>query len=94
MDTETVTTLDPWLAQFPAEAQPLIVAWFHYAATQRPPTPDALLAVVTRLVNNKLDWSTTPETRQVCSTVLLALCHQRSQARTYAASVLAQKERV
>ena len=88
METETVPARDPWLSQFPPEARPLISAWFHYGAGQGAQTPDALLAVVTRLVHNKLDWSTTPATRQVCSTMLLALCHQRAGALAYAATCL------
>ena len=87
------TPLHPWLSQFSAQAQPLVTAWFHYAAGQDPKTPDALLTIVERLVNNKLDWSTTTTTRQVCSTMLLALCHQRTGARAYAAMLLATCER-
>ena len=90
---EPMTTPDPWVTQFAAEAQPLIVAWFSYAASQRPQTPEALLAIVERLISNKLDWSTPPETRQVCTLTLLALRHQRAGARSYAASVL-KKEMV
>ena len=52
-------------------------------------TPDALLAIVTRLVNHKLDWSTTPQTRQLCSTTLLALAHRRADALDYAQTLLA-----
>ena len=85
-------TLDPWLAQFPTQAQPLVIAWFAYAASQRPQTPDGLLAIVERVVSRKLDWSPTPETRQVCRTTLLALCHQRAGAWGYAGTFLAQKE--
>ena len=94
METETLTTLDPWLRQFPPEAQPLIIAWFHYAAGQSPTTPDALLQIVQRLAHGKLDWSTTPQTREVCNRVLLALSYQRAAARHYAKTCLVQKERV
>jgi hypothetical protein len=86
--------LDPWLSQFPEPVQPLVTAWFGYAANQQPASPDALLEVVTRVVSHKLDWSTTPQTRQLCRTTLLALCHQRAGARAYACTVLAQQERV
>jgi hypothetical protein len=89
---ETVTTLDPWLAQFPPEMQPLVTAWFAYAAGQGAQTPDALLAIVERMVSHKLDWSTTPETREACNRTVLALCHQRAGARGYACTFLAQKE--
>jgi hypothetical protein len=84
-----VTTVHPWLAQFPAPAQPLVQAWFAYAVSQGAQTPDGLLEIVERIVSRKMDWSTTPETRQVCSMVLLALCHQRAGARAYAATCLA-----
>jgi hypothetical protein len=94
MDQKTVTALDPWLAHFPATSQPLVTAWFAHAASQRPQTPDALLTIVERVVSHKLDWSTTPATRQLCCTTLLALCHQRAGARAYAGTFLPQKEGV
>ena len=89
METETVTT---WLSQFPPEAQPLITAWFAYAVSQRPQSPEAVLVVVARLCAHKMDWSTTPPSREACHLTLLALCHQRAGALAYAASLLAQKE--
>ena len=92
METEILTTLDPWLSQFPAPAQPLVLAWFGYAASQRPQTPDGLLTIVERLVSRKLEWSIEPSTRQVCSRVLLALCHQRSAALAYATTLLARTD--
>jgi hypothetical protein len=91
---EVRVPVHPWLSQFPAEAQPLITAWFASAASQGPQTPDALLARVTRLVNNKLDWSTTTTTRELCSLTLLALTHQRAAALTYATTFLPHKERL
>ena len=91
MDTETPPTLDPWLAHFPPQAQPLVRAWFAYAAGQGPQTADALLAMVERVVSHKLDWSTTPGTRHTCETTLLALCHQRAGARAYACTFLPQQ---
>ena len=81
-------TLHPWLSQFPAQAQPLVRAWFAYAAGQGAQTPEALLNAVERLVNNKLAWSTTTTTRELCSTTLLALRHQRAGARAYAGTLL------
>jgi hypothetical protein len=85
------TALHPWLQQFPAEAQPLIVAWFAYAAGHRPATPEGLLQVVERLVGHKLDWSTTPVSREACTRALLALRHQRPGALAYAQTFLTQE---
>jgi hypothetical protein len=85
----TVPTLDPWLAQFPPQAQPLVSAWFHYGRTQGAATPEALVQIVERVIHRKLDWSITPQTRELCSTTLLALCHQRAGARAYAQTLLA-----
>lgn len=83
-------TVHPWLAQFPPEAQVLVIAWFHYAMSQRPQTPDGLLAIVERLIGHKLDWSTTTTTREACHRTLLALTHQRAGARSYAATLLSE----
>ena len=93
METATAT-LDPWLAQFPEASQPLIIAWFAYAASQGAQTPEALLAIVERLVSHKLDGSTTPQTRQMCRTTLLARRYQRAAARAYACTFLPQQELV
>jgi hypothetical protein len=87
----TLPTLDPWLAHFPEASRVLVAAWFAYAAGQGAQTPEELLAVVTRLVSAKLDWSVVPETRQTCSTTLLALVHRRREALDYARAVLAQQ---
>jgi hypothetical protein len=93
MDTETLP-LDPWLRQFSPQAQPLVTAWFGYAVTQGAQSPEGVLEIVARVCGRKLEWSTTPATRELCSTLLLALCHQRAKARAYAASLLQQQELV
>jgi hypothetical protein len=89
---ETDVTPDAWLSQFQAEVQPLIVAWFAYGASQRPQTPDGLLKVVERVCRRKMEWSIEPRTRELCSALLLALCHQRAGAWAYAATLLAPQE--
>jgi hypothetical protein len=94
MEQETPARLDPWLSHFPALAQPLVTAWFAYAASQGAQTPDALLTIVERVVSHKLDWSTTLQTRHTCQMTLLALCHQRAGARAYAATLLPPQARV
>jgi hypothetical protein len=91
---KATATLDLWLGQFPAQVQPLIVAWFAYAAGQGAPNAEALLQIVERVVGHKLDWSVPPPTRQLCRVVLLALCHQRGAARAFACTFLPQQELV
>jgi hypothetical protein len=54
---EPEMTRDPWLRQFPEQAQPLVIAWFCYAAGQGAQSPEAVLEVVARLTRHKLDWA-------------------------------------
>jgi hypothetical protein len=91
MPPETVPTVHPWLAPFPAAGRHYITAWFAYSVSQGAQTPEAVLEIVTRLCNRKLEWSVSPSTETLCRGVLLALCHQRPGAVAYAQTFLAEK---
>ena len=49
-------------------ARATVTAWFNAARSEGERSPEAVLQVVERLLGHKWDWSTTLETRQLCST--------------------------
>ena len=94
METETVTTLDPWLAGFRPSDRPLVRAWFHYCVSQGARRPEAVVEMVQRVVSAKLNWSVSPTSIALCEATLAALAHRRAEALAYAATLLQQQERV
>ena len=88
MDTETVTTLDPWLAGFRPADRHMIRAWFNYCISQGARRPEAVVDMVQRVVAAKLDWSVSATSQTLCETTLAALAHRRTQALTYATTLL------
>jgi hypothetical protein len=92
MTPETLT-VHPWLAPFPAAGRHYITAWFGYAISQGAKSPEAVLQIVERVCSRKLEWSMSRSTEDLCRGVLLALVHQRPQALSYAATLLARPDR-
>jgi hypothetical protein len=77
-----------WLQGFPETTHATLRSWFAYAITSGARTPEAILMVVMRLVGHKLDWATTPETRQLCHNTLQACVCNRPGALAYAGQVM------
>ena len=92
METETVPTLDPWLAPFLPQDRPLVRAWFAYCVSQGARRPEAIVEMVTRMVGDKLSWSVSPTSISLCEATLAALAHRRSEALAYATTCLEQRE--
>jgi hypothetical protein len=80
------------LAPFPPHQQAIVRAWF--SAVRLPgQTPEDLLHRVAETVSRCLDWGPVArDTEQLCEQVLLALLHQREQARAFAQTFLVPPE--
>ncbi len=83
-----------WLSTFPEPTHATVRSWFAYTVTTGATHPEAVLMVVCRVVGHRLDWATTPATRQLCHNTLQALRCDRAGAVAYAAALLKQKETV
>ncbi len=85
MSTEAA---DRWIARFPEPTHATVRSWFADALTSGARHPEAVLMVVVRLVGHKLDWATTPATRQLCHNTLQACVCDRPGALAYATDLL------
>ena len=84
-------SVSSWLAQFPAHQQGVIRSGF--AAVRVPgQSPDALLHRASETIARHLDWEPARDTEALGRAVLLALVHQRAQARQFAATFLEGQE--
>jgi hypothetical protein len=85
---DAAVQVHPWLKPFPAHQRPLVAAWFGYAVSQGARQPGAVVALVSRLVADKLAWSVSSTSTELCETTLASLAHRRTEALQYAQTLL------
>jgi len=86
------TTVHPWLAQLPESSRGLVTAWFRHALAHQPASAEALLQRVERLIGGRGDWVATWNARETCALTLLALKLKRSEALSFAQTLLEARQ--
>jgi hypothetical protein len=84
---------DAWLARFPPATRPSVEHWFRYAARNGSRTPAEVVAQVTAVVGQKLQWSVETSSRERCHATLAARRCDVGGALAYAALVLEEGTR-
>jgi hypothetical protein len=76
------------LAHVPAHRRSPLANWFHFSARSGATTPHAVCSGVWQTVQRRLQWASTPETRQFLQSVLDMLQTHQAEALAYAQHVL------
>lgn len=85
---ESLSAADAWLSHYPVRHHAMIHGWFAHAVRQGAGTPSEVLHKVTVLLGQKLAWSVTPSSRNLCANVLEGLRCNRPGALAFASGIM------
>ena len=80
------------LEHIPAHRRSTVANWFHYAARAGTPTAHGVCSQVWQGIQQRLQWASTPETRQFLQGVLDVLQAHQTEALAYAQHMISYEQ--